>query len=147
MAYLGSLCQNMKSDWQFEIDIYHLDIHSMPISSVQYFHWLSKMVHNLPTDKLFNLKFQFESVFNLEFQPKFGIQLGMPIPMGIHLGECMMGATRAKPLTIFEILMKLVTILLLHHSTGLHTKKKRTLIRVLPLCKVFFICSCIYELR
>ncbi len=33
-------------------------------------------------------EFQFESVFNLEFQPKFGIQLGIPIPMGINLGEC-----------------------------------------------------------
>ncbi len=27
-------------------------------------------------------------IFNLEFQPKFGIQLGVPIPMGINLGEC-----------------------------------------------------------
>ena len=33
----------------------------------------------LPTDQLFNLEFQFESVFNLEFQPKFGIQLEIPI--------------------------------------------------------------------
>ncbi len=30
-----------------------------------------------------------ESVFNLEFQPKSGIQLGIPIPMVINLGECM----------------------------------------------------------
>ncbi len=44
--------------------------------------------HTLPTDQLFNLEFQFESVFNLEFQPKFSIQLGIPIPMGIALGEC-----------------------------------------------------------
>ena len=29
-----------------------------------------------------------ESVFNLEFQPKSGIQLEIPIPMGINLGEC-----------------------------------------------------------
>ncbi len=29
----------------------------------------------LPTDQLFNLKFQFKSVFTLEFQPKFSIQL------------------------------------------------------------------------
>ncbi len=45
-------------------------------------------IHTLPTDQLFNLEFQFESIFNLEFQPKFGIQLGIPIPMGIDLGEC-----------------------------------------------------------
>ncbi len=45
--------------------------------------------HTLQTDQLFSLEFQFESVFNLEFQPKFGIQLGIPIPMGINLGECM----------------------------------------------------------
>ncbi len=44
--------------------------------------------HTLPTDQLFNLEFQFESVLNLEFQPKFGIQIGIPIPMGINLGEC-----------------------------------------------------------
>ena len=35
--------------------------------------------YTLPTDQLFNLEFQFESVFNLEFQPKFGIQLEIPI--------------------------------------------------------------------
>ncbi len=45
-------------------------------------------MYTLPTDQLFNLEFQFESVFNLEFQPKFGIQLGIPIPMRINLGEC-----------------------------------------------------------
>ena len=39
-------------------------------------------------DQLFNLEFQFESVFTLEFQAKFGIQLGIPIPMGINLREC-----------------------------------------------------------
>ncbi len=39
-------------------------------------------------DQLFNLEFQFESAFNLEFRPKFSIQLGIPIPMGINLGEC-----------------------------------------------------------
>ena len=44
--------------------------------------------YTLPTDQLFNLEFQFESIFNLEFQPKFGIQLGIPISMGINLGEC-----------------------------------------------------------
>ncbi len=44
--------------------------------------------YTLPTDQLFNMEFQFESVFNLEFQPKFGIQLGNPISMGINLGEC-----------------------------------------------------------
>ncbi len=44
--------------------------------------------YTLPTDQLFNLEFQFESVFNLEIQTEFGIQLGIPIPMGIHLGEC-----------------------------------------------------------
>ena len=42
----------------------------------------------LPTDQLFNLQFQFESVFNLEFQPKFGILLGIPISIGINLWEC-----------------------------------------------------------
>ncbi len=31
------------------------------------------------------------SIFNLEFQPKFGIQLGIPISMGINLGECSTG--------------------------------------------------------
>ena len=46
------------------------------------------LVYTLPTDQPFNLEFQFESVFNLEFQPKFSIQLGIPIPMGIYLGEC-----------------------------------------------------------
>ncbi len=45
------------------------------------------MSNTLPTDQLFNLEFQFESVFKLEFQPKFGIQLGNPIPIGINLGE------------------------------------------------------------
>ena len=45
------------------------------------------MKYTLPTDQLFNLEFQFESLFNFEFQPKFGIQLGIPIPMGINLGE------------------------------------------------------------
>ncbi len=46
--------------------------------------------YTLPTDQLFNLEFQFESVFNLEFQPKFGIQFGIPILMGINFGECML---------------------------------------------------------
>ncbi len=46
------------------------------------------IVCTLPTDQLFNLEFQFESVFNLEVQPKFGIQLRIPISMGINLGEC-----------------------------------------------------------
>ena len=27
----------------------------------------------------------------MEFQPKFGIQLGIPIPMGINLEECIIG--------------------------------------------------------
>ncbi len=45
-------------------------------------------VHTLPMDQLFNLELQFESVFNLEFQPKFGIQHGIPIPIGLNLGEC-----------------------------------------------------------
>ena len=44
-------------------------------------------LNTLPTDQLFNLEFQFESVFNSEFQPKFGIQLGISIPMKINLGE------------------------------------------------------------
>ncbi len=44
--------------------------------------------YTLPTDQLFNLEFQFESVLNLEFQAKFGIQIGIAIPMGINLGEC-----------------------------------------------------------
>ncbi len=44
--------------------------------------------YTLPTDQLFNLEFQCESVFNLKFQPKFSIQPGIPIPMGIDLGEC-----------------------------------------------------------
>ncbi len=44
--------------------------------------------YTLPTDQLFNLEFQFESVLKVEFQPKFGIQLGIPISMGINLGEC-----------------------------------------------------------
>ena len=35
-----------------------------------------------------NLEFQFESIFNLKFQPKFGIQLVIPLPMEINLGEC-----------------------------------------------------------
>ena len=46
--------------------------------------------YTLPTDQLFKLEFQFESVFNFEFQPKFGIQLGIPTLMGINLGECTM---------------------------------------------------------
>ncbi len=50
--------------------------------------YLCFYAYTLPTDQLFNLEFQFESVFNLQFQPKFGIQLGIPIPMGIDLGEC-----------------------------------------------------------
>ena len=44
--------------------------------------------HTLPKDQPFNLEFQFESVFNFEFQPKFGIQLEIPISLGINLGEC-----------------------------------------------------------
>ena len=36
--------------------------------------------------------FKFESVFNLEFQPEFGIQIGIPILMGINLGECECGS-------------------------------------------------------
>ena len=40
-------------------------------------------------DQQFNLAFKFKSVFNLEFQPEFGIQVGIPILMGINLGECM----------------------------------------------------------
>ena len=44
--------------------------------------------YTLPTDQQFNLEFQFVSVFNLEFQPKSGIQVGIPISMGINLGEC-----------------------------------------------------------
>ncbi len=52
--------------------------------------------YTLPTDQLFNLEFQFESVFNLEFQPKFGIQLGIPISMGINLGECIVYVEKAK---------------------------------------------------
>ncbi len=39
-------------------------------------------------DQQFNLEFQLKSVFSLEFQPEFGIQLGIPILMGINLGEC-----------------------------------------------------------
>ncbi len=49
---------------------------------------LRNTIYTLPAVELFYLDFQFESVFNLEFQPKFGIQLGIPIPMGINLGEC-----------------------------------------------------------
>ena len=52
------------------------------------------MCNTLPTDQLFSLEFQFESVFNLEFQPKFGIQLGIPISMGIDLGEWTIKAHR-----------------------------------------------------
>ena len=44
--------------------------------------------YTLPTDQPFNLEFQFKFEFNLEFQPKFSIQLRIPIPMGINLGEC-----------------------------------------------------------
>ena len=44
-------------------------------------------------DQLLNLEFQLESVFNLEFQPKFDIQLGIPIPLGINLGECIQQRT------------------------------------------------------
>ena len=43
----------------------------MPMLAPGFLHFNSP--HTLPTDKLFNLEFQFESVFNLEFQPKFGI--------------------------------------------------------------------------
>ncbi len=35
-----------------------------------------------------NYSIWFESVFNFEFQPKLGIQLGIPILMGINLGYC-----------------------------------------------------------
>ena len=49
---------------------------------------ISREQCTLPTDQLFNLEFQFESTFNVDFQPEFGIQLGNPISMGIHLGEC-----------------------------------------------------------
>ncbi len=38
----------------------------------------SYCMYTLPMDQL----------FNLEFQPKFGIQLGIPIPMGKNLGQC-----------------------------------------------------------
>ena len=43
----------------------------------------SAICYTLPTDQLFHLEFQFQSVFNLEFQPEFGIQLGILIPKGI----------------------------------------------------------------
>ncbi len=41
-----------------------------------------------PNGSMIQLESQFESVLNLEFQPKFGIQLGISISMGINLGEC-----------------------------------------------------------
>ena len=41
----------------------------------------------LQTDQPFNFEFPFESVLNLEL-PKIGIGLGIPILMGINLGEC-----------------------------------------------------------
>ena len=46
------------------------------------------MKYTLPNDWQFNLEFQFKSIFKLEFQAEFGIQPGIPIPMGINLGEC-----------------------------------------------------------
>ncbi len=53
--------------------------------------------YTLPMDHLFNLEFLFKSVFNLKFQPKFGIQLGSPISIGIHLGECTVVSFPSKP--------------------------------------------------
>ncbi len=44
---------------------------------------LSHASQTLPTDQQFNLEFQFKSVFHLDFQPEFGIQLGIPITMGL----------------------------------------------------------------
>ncbi len=40
-------------------------------------------IYTLPTDQLFNLEFQFESLFNFELHPKSGIQIGIPTQMGI----------------------------------------------------------------
>ncbi len=55
---------------------------------IDYWNVVFQLYYTLLTDQLFNFEFQFESVFNLEFQPKFGIQLEIPIWMGINLGEC-----------------------------------------------------------
>ncbi len=52
--------------------------------------------HTLPKDKPFNLEFQIESVFKLEFQSKFGIQLGIPILVGLNLGECIHGSLKQR---------------------------------------------------
>ncbi len=64
--------------------------------------------YTLPTDQLFDLEFQFESVFNLEFQTKFGIQLVIPIPTGINLGECRLnsGTTNIWKLIVFRWLVR-----------------------------------------
>ncbi len=53
----------------------------MLLSELDGFHTASKhnpSLYTLPT----------ESVFKLGFQPEFGIQLGIPIQIGINLGEC-----------------------------------------------------------
>ncbi len=43
----------------------------------------------IPMDHLFNLEFQLGIPIWIRIQqPKFGIQIGIPIPMGINLGEC-----------------------------------------------------------
>ncbi len=53
--------------------------------NIIYFGW---NLCTLPNDQQFNLEFQFKSIFKLEFHPEFGFQLGIPILMGINLGEC-----------------------------------------------------------
>ncbi len=58
-------------------------------SNLSHFYLSHYFYYTLSTDQLFNLEFQVESIFNLEFQPKLDVQLGIPIPMGINLGECM----------------------------------------------------------
>ncbi len=54
-----------------------------------------------------------ESVFNLEFQPKFGIQLGIPIPIGINLGEC----TNTRDMYKIEEFNTYSTLLISEHLT------------------------------
>ncbi len=65
-----------------------LDVVNKPYLSHNYKKLQCLTLSHGPTDQAFNLEFQFKSVFKLEFQPEFGIQLRIPIPMGIDLGEC-----------------------------------------------------------
>ncbi len=81
---------HMTLTFKLELNIHPLDLRA----KIQIQHTDTQCQnYTLPTDQPFNFEFQFKSVLNWEFQPKFGIQLGIPISMGINLRECITSVT------------------------------------------------------